>query len=200
MPRGLHFAEQASLVGAWFGGALIILAAFVIGFDVALRKLVNLSLGGADELSGYALAIGTTWSLGFALVHRAHIRIDSLYVRFPAVLRAVLDVAGLAGFVAIFGLVAWYGWDLAASSAAMRAQSLSRLSTPLAVPQFLWLAGLALFLAVSTTLLLNAVLALLTGDLAAVQRIAGSRSVREELADELPAGQLPNGSQPETRP
>ena len=37
MPRGLQLAEQASLVGAWFGGALIILAAFVIGFDVAPR-------------------------------------------------------------------------------------------------------------------------------------------------------------------
>ncbi len=188
MQSALRLADRASQIGVWFGGTLIVVAAAVIGVDVAIRKLFNLSIGGADELSGYALAIGTTWSLGFALLHRAHIRIDSLYVRFPEALRAVLDVAGLAGFIAIFGLIARYGWDMAADSAAMGARSLSRISTPLAIPQFLWVAGLAMFLCISAVLLAASVLALARRDFAAVQRIAGSRSIREELADELPAG------------
>ena len=42
-----------------------------------------------------ALSIGTAWSLGAALLDRAHIRIDSLYVRFPIGLRIALDVVGL---------------------------------------------------------------------------------------------------------
>jgi TRAP-type C4-dicarboxylate transport system permease small subunit len=154
---------------------------------MAMRKLLNASIGGADELSGYALAIGTTWSLGFTLLHRAHIRIDSLSVRFPRRLRALLDIAGLAALIAVFGLIAWYGWGMAASSGAMGARSMSPISTPLVFPQFLWFAGLALFVIVAVLLLVHACAAFVRGDLATVQRIAGSRSIREEIADELPA-------------
>ena len=62
MDRLLEYARLLSRAGAWFGGALLIVAAFVIGIDVVIRKLFNLSIGGADELSGYALAIGSAWS------------------------------------------------------------------------------------------------------------------------------------------
>ena len=70
--------------GLWFGGALVLLAAILIGIDVLMRKFLARSIGGADELAGYALAIGTAWGLGAALLDRAHIRIDSLYMLFPA--------------------------------------------------------------------------------------------------------------------
>ena len=66
--------------GLWFGGALVFVAALLIGVDVLMRKFLARSIGGADELAGYALALGTAWSLGAALLERAHIRIDSLYV------------------------------------------------------------------------------------------------------------------------
>jgi hypothetical protein len=47
--------------GLWFGGALVLLAAVLIGIDVLMRKFLDRSIGGADELAGYSLAIGTTW-------------------------------------------------------------------------------------------------------------------------------------------
>ena len=50
--------------GLWFGGALVLLAAMLIGIDVLMRKFLARSIGGADELAGYALAIGTAWGLG----------------------------------------------------------------------------------------------------------------------------------------
>ena len=50
--------------GLWFGGALVLLAAVLIGIDVLMRKFLARSIGGADELAGYALAIGTAWGLG----------------------------------------------------------------------------------------------------------------------------------------
>ena len=80
--------------GLWFGGALVLLAAVLIGIDVLMRKFLARSIGGADELAGYSLAIGTAWGLGAALLDRAHIRIDSLYVLFPQKLRLALDLAG----------------------------------------------------------------------------------------------------------
>lgn len=187
MPPSLRFAGAASVAGVWFGGALIILSAFLIGFDVAIRKLFNTSIGGADELAGYALAVGTTWALGYTLLHRAHIRIDSLSIHFPKPLRALVDVVGLAAFVAVFGLVAWHGWGMVADSATMGSRSLSPISTPLIYPQALWFAGLVLFLAIATLLLVHALVSLLRGDFAGVQAIAGSRSVKEEIAEELPA-------------
>ena len=78
----------------------------LIGIDVLMRKFLDRSIGGADELAGYALAIGTAWGLGAALLDRAHIRIDSLYVLFPQLLRLALDLAGLVLFVGFFGLIA----------------------------------------------------------------------------------------------
>ena len=79
--RRLHrLAEAVARAGALAGGLLLLVAAIIIGVDIVLRYTVSRSIGGADELSGYALAIATAWGLSFALVHRAHIRIDSLYV------------------------------------------------------------------------------------------------------------------------
>src|SRR5204862_289075 len=90
------FAQRLTRFGLWFGGALILAAALLIGIDVTLRKFFNASIGGADEVAGYALALGTAWSLGATLLDRAHIRIDSLYVLFPRPLRLALDFAGIA--------------------------------------------------------------------------------------------------------
>jgi hypothetical protein len=92
----MNGVRRFTLWGLWFGGALILLAAALIGIDVLMRKFLNRSIGGADELAGYALAIGTAWGLGAALIDRAHIRIDSLYVLFPRKLRLLLDLAALS--------------------------------------------------------------------------------------------------------
>src|SRR5439155_26481648 len=92
----IALAQRLTRVGLWFGGALVLAAALLIGVDVTLRKFFNASIGGADELAGYALALGTAWSLAATLLDRAHIRIDSLYVLFPRWLRLALDFIGIA--------------------------------------------------------------------------------------------------------
>ena len=70
-----------------------------------MRKFVDRSIGGADELSGYALAIASAWGLGRGVLDRSHIRIDTLYVLFPQPLRAALDLVGLVLLVIFFALV-----------------------------------------------------------------------------------------------
>src|ERR687883_740407 len=109
MDRALRGIRRFTQWGAWFGGALVLLAAVLIGIDVLMRKFLARSIGGADELAGYALAIGTAWGLGAALVDRAHIRIDSLYVLFPRGLRHLLDGLGIVLLVGFFALIAWHG-------------------------------------------------------------------------------------------
>jgi TRAP-type C4-dicarboxylate transport system permease small subunit len=169
----------------WFGGALVLLAAVLIGIDVVMRKLFSASIGGADELAGYALALGTAWALAAALVERAHIRIDSLYVLLPRHLRFVLDVAGLALFVGLFGLVAWHGWSMVAQSWAAHSRSQSALQTPIVIPQFIWLLGLMVFVAIGILLLVHAVVLAARGQHAAVANAISTRSAEEEVEDEI---------------
>ena len=171
--------------GLWFGGALILLAAVLIGIDVLLRKFLNRSIGGADELAGYALAIGTAWGLGAALIDRAHIRIDSLYVRFPRKLRLALDLAALVLFVAFFALIAWHGLGVVSQSWTSGSRSQSALETPTVIPQALWMAGLIGFVVVGALLFVSALRMIARGDLAGAGRAIGTRSAEEEVEDEI---------------
>lgn len=174
-------------VSAWFAGALIMAAAIIIGVDILLRTVFNTSIGGADELAGYALAIGTTWGFGIAFVDRAHIRIDSLYGLFPRALRLTLDVIGLALFILFFALGGWHGWGMVEQSLRSGSRSQSALEVPLAIPQVMWLAGLAISLAIGIILLAIALVRILRGHAGAATRIISTRSAQEEVAAEIAA-------------
>lgn len=171
--------------GLWFGGALVMLAAVLIGVDVVLRKFFALSIGGADELAGYALAIGTTWGLGAALLDRAHIRIDSLYLLFPQKLRLVLDLVALVLLVGFFALVAWHGLSVVLQSWTSESRSQSALETPTIIPQTIWLVGLAVFVAIGVVLLIEALRIIAAGNLRGAARLVGTRSAEEEVQDEI---------------
>ncbi|SRR6266851_4727404 len=171
--------------GLWFGGALVLLAAVLIAVDVLMRKFLATSIGGADELAGYALAIGTAWGLGATLVDRAHIRIDSLYVLFPQRLRLILDVAALVLLVAFFGLVAWHGFGVVGQSWVSGSHSQSALETPVVIPQLIWLLGLIGFVAVGIVLLVQALASAARGDVSAIVEAIGTRSAQEEVEDEI---------------
>ena len=185
MQAVMRGARRLSQWGLWFGGALVLLAAMLIGIDVVLRKLFDASIGGADELAGYALAIGTAWSLAAALLERAHIRIDSLYVLLPNRLRLVLDFAGLALFIAFFGLIAWHGSSMVMQSWTSGSRSQSALQTPTVIPQAIWILGLAVFVAVGALLFLHALLLLGRGRVAEAAGAIGTRSAEEEVAAEI---------------
>src|SRR5205085_2687623 len=151
--------------GLWFGGALVLLAAVLIGIDVLMRKFLDRSIGGADELAGYSLAIGTAWGLAAALLDRAHIRIDSLYVLFPQKLRLALDALALILLVGFFALVAWHGSGVVSQSWTSGSRSQSALETPTVIAQVLWIVGLASFVVVGVLLLVQALKLAASGDL-----------------------------------
>lgn len=171
--------------GLWFGGALVLLAAVLIGIDVLMRKFLDRSIGGADELAGYALAIGTAWGLGAALLDRAHIRIDSLYVLFPQKLRLTLDVVALVLFVGFFALTLWHGLGVVSQSWISESRSQSALETPTIIPQVLWIAGLASFFLVGLVLLIHALRVGLSGDLRGMAQLISTRSAEEEVEEEI---------------
>jgi TRAP-type C4-dicarboxylate transport system permease small subunit len=184
MERLHRIAISISRIGALIGGGLLLLSAVVVGIDVVLRTFFSRSIGGSDELSGYALAIATAWGLSFALLDRAHIRVASLYEVVPLRVRAILDLISLAGFLAFMSLTAKYAWTSLAQSMSSNARSLSAISTPLAIPQAVWFAGFVFLLLVIVLLLIESGAAFLRGDLRGVVRLIGAKGVDEELDEE----------------
>lgn len=180
--RGAHRATRWC---TWFGGALILLAAFLIGIDVVLRKFFSTSIGGADELAGYALAIATAWSLAAALLARAHIRIDSLYGLLPLRLRLLLDFLGLALFIGYFGLIARHGWNVVLQSWHAGSRSQSALQIPTVIPQAIWILGLALFVIIGVLLFAHALRLVLRGRSGEATRAVSTRSTQEDVAEEV---------------
>jgi TRAP-type C4-dicarboxylate transport system permease small subunit len=179
----LRLARTVARAGCWFGGAMVAGAAFMIALDVLARKLFSVSIGASSEVSGYILAIGTSWALALALLDRAHVRIDSLYILLPVRLCAVLDMLALASFMVFAAFTTWQGGKVLANSIEMNAHSLTPLETLLAIPQFFWVAGFAVFSAVLLLLFVRAVGFLFTGKLAEVQRLLGPRTVQQELEE-----------------
>ena len=185
MAEALRLARLVARAGTWFGGALVILAALMIAVDVLARKLFSVSIGASSEVSGYVLAIGTTWALALTLLDRAHVRIDSLYAVLPVRLCALLDVLALASFMVFAVLLTWQGGKVLEQSIAVDAHSLTPLETPLVLPQLFWVAGFAMFLAVLALLMASALASLVRGRPEEVQRLIGPRTVQQELDEAL---------------
>jgi len=179
----LDYSRKISLWGALFGGSLLIVSVVIIGVEVILRKGFGRSLGGADELSSYALAIGASWAFAYALFERNHIRVDVVYARLGRRTRAVLDLISLLVLGVVIYLLARYAYDVFATSYVRRATANTPLGTPLWWPQGLWFLGLAWFLLVDALIFIRALAAWIVGDLDTIERIAGSHTFDEDLAE-----------------
>jgi len=185
MQRLQTIAEGISRGGAVAGGAMLLMASIVICIDIALRYSLAWTVGGADELSGYALAISSAWGFSAALLTRSHIRIDTVYVRVRPRLRAALDLLSLTCLVFFFALVTWHAWGVLQQSHASDSHSLSDIQMPLVVPQTLWVLGLVFFVAVSLLLLARGLHALVLGRLDRFFALIGSKSAVAEAEEEI---------------
>jgi TRAP-type C4-dicarboxylate transport system permease small subunit len=185
MDRLLQIAHGVARGGAWFGGALILAAALVVAADIIIRNLFVVTFGGADELAGYALAIGSAWALAFALLERAHVRIDVLYQKLPIRLAAIVDILCLSTFTVFMILLTRHAYAVFMQSLTADTHSMSGLAIRLAIPQAVWVLGLALFVVVALLLLIRGALALVAGDHSTIVRLLGSRSATEEVEHEL---------------
>lgn len=168
-------------ISGWICGLLLTVSAFLIGLDIALREIFVITLGGANELSGYALAVSSSWGCTVALVHRIHVRIDSVYTHLSARWRALLDIVGLTALIYFLAFVTFYAWKVLEQSIESNSHSISALEAPLAIPQAVWFLGFVVFLIVAAVYLLRAMLAFAKGDLRRVRELLGARSVEEEM-------------------
>ena len=180
----LSRSRRLSLILTWIGGVLIVLSAFLVTLEVILRKLFNVSLGGADEISGYAFGVATAFALSFALFERAHIRVDALMGVIPRSLHPFVNMLGLILLIGFAGVVTTMVWSMVGDTLQHGSRSITPMRVPLAIPQIPWLMGWMLFVATGVLLGLVAVKRYLAGDQAGVQDLIGVKSIDEQIEDE----------------
>jgi TRAP-type C4-dicarboxylate transport system permease small subunit len=187
--RLLRAAESMSRAAVWAGGLLTIASVLLISYDVIVRKLFAITVGGSDELSSYAFAISTSWALAFATLQRANVRVDVIYQMLPVRVSAVVDWICLVALGVFMAYLTWYAWDVVAASWIQESRSNTTLGTPLWIPQGLWFLGLVWMCIVLALMLLRSSVALVTGDIDTLKAICGVRSSQEEAAEEAAAGE-----------
>jgi TRAP-type C4-dicarboxylate transport system permease small subunit len=184
LEKTLLLSEKFSRLLVWLGGILIIGSALMVTLEVVLRKLFNVSLGGADEISGYAFGAATALGFSYALFERAHIRVDALFPFFPRWLRIFANFLGLALLIGFALFVTVMAWQLVADTLTYGSRSITPLRTPLALPQIPWLFGWLFFVFCGVLIGLAALFRMLAGDAAGADRLIGVKSVEELIEDE----------------
>jgi len=121
-------------------GLLLLISVAVTLFDIVARPF-NLSIGGTDELSGYAMAIATSWGISYALSNLSHVRIDLLRSRSNTVIQAILDALAMLCTAGIAVVIAYRTWPVLAKTIERGSTANTTLETPLWIPQILWFAG-----------------------------------------------------------
>ena len=176
--------HRISRVLVWIGGVLILGSAVLVTVEVVLRKIANYSIGGADEISGYAFAVARSLGFAYALFERAHIRVDALLVILPRGLRIALSFLGLALLVGFAAVITWQAFALVGDTLDHGSRSITSMRVPLAIPQIPWLLGWAFFVLSGTVLLLAALWTLFRGDPAQTERMIGVKTMDEQIKDE----------------
>jgi TRAP-type C4-dicarboxylate transport system permease small subunit len=171
-------------LGTLFGGVFMALSG-VVAVETVVRKVFNFSLQGADELGGYALAIGATLAFSMALLGRTHIRVDVFHGHLPAWLQTGLNWLAAVGLAAFALLLAWLARFVLTDSMAYNSVAQTPWATPLWWPQSVWLAGLVIFALIATAVAGRATLMLVRGQTAALNRAFGPRSTKDEVDEEL---------------
>jgi TRAP-type C4-dicarboxylate transport system permease small subunit len=171
-------------LGTVFGLVFLALAC-VVTVETISRKAFNFSLQGADELGGYALAVGSTVAFALALMGRSHIRVDVFHDRLPAGLRTALNTLSVIGIALLAVLMAWLARAMLADSIQYRSVSQTPWATPLVYPQAAWFAGLAVFALAAAGYALRALWLLASGRREQLDHEYGPRSTREEVDEEL---------------
>jgi len=192
--------ERVEGVLANIFGAIFLLLSVVVVVETVSRKVFNVSLQGADELGGYALAVGSTIAFSLALMGRNHIRVDVFHEKFPRVVQAALNWLSIASLAVLGVFIAWIALKVLGDTRSYGSTAQTPWATPLIWPQSVWYAGLVIFALVACGYALRATQLLVTGRIDTLNHDFHPKSAKEELKEELEdlAQRLPGspGAQP----
>jgi TRAP-type C4-dicarboxylate transport system permease small subunit len=182
---GVSMKERVENLLATVFGTVFLTLAVVVTVETLARKLFNVSIQGADELGGYALAVGSTISFSLALMGRNHIRVDVFHEMFPPRVQAWLNWISIVLLAMLGVFIAVLAFKVIADTLQYRSTAPTPWATPLIWPQGIWYAGLVTFALVAVGYALRATRLLVIGDLATLNRDFHPKSTKEELKAEL---------------
>lgn len=176
--------RSVRIAGIVFGAIMIVLS-LVVTVETIVRKLFSITLGGVDELSGYAIAIGAPLAFAVAAVEQSHIRINLFYMKLPRSVQAPLNaVATLSlGILAVFFFVFTVG--TVEDTLAYNAIAQTPWATPLIYPQSVWLIAQAFFAAIGCLVAVRAFWLLVRGRTDILVQRFGPERVEDEVKAEL---------------
>lgn len=176
-----------SKITVWIGGAALLFAAVMVTIDVLARKIFGITMSGSDEISGYIFAGATTWAYSYCLFTRNNIRIDALYNLLSLRSKAFLDLLGLILLSLYIYFLFTNSWEMFVENWKFNSTAQTTLATPLWMPQAFWISGLFFFLVSLSFVTLYCLIILIRKDWQGVNRIAGVKTVEEEIQEETHA-------------
>ena len=166
-------------------GYMFIALSVLVTAETILRKLFNFSFQGADELGGYALAVGSSLAFSIALITRSHIRIDLLHQRLSTKFQALLNWVSIV-LLALFGLLlTWVCLKIVVDTLAYKSTAPTPWTTPLIYPQSVWYVTLVIFTVIATGLALRATFLFAARRWGDLNEEFDPKGATEELTEEL---------------
>ncbi|WP_408648454.1 TRAP transporter small permease subunit [Thalassococcus lentus] len=161
------------------GLGLLTCAGFVL-LDIILRQ-IGTSLGGTEEIAGYAMALATAWGMSYTLLELGHVRIDLLRSRAGSLGRALFDVFAMIVMSGVVVMIAIKAWPVVERSLVNGSRANTPLETPLALVQVPWFAGWVWFAIMSCLTTLAALSLLLLRRHAETESFVGAFAEQETL-------------------
>ncbi|MEM9426394.1 MAG: TRAP transporter small permease [Pseudomonadota bacterium] len=166
-------------VALMVGFGLLLCSAFVLT-DIIMRRF-GTSLGGTEEIAGYAMALATSWGMSFTLLELGHVRIDLIRTRFKTFGKALFDVFSMIVMTAVIITIAIKSWPVVAHSLTNGSRANTPLETPLAWVQIPWFAGWVWFALTSTIVTLCALSLFVKRRHSETEAIAGAFAEQDTL-------------------
>lgn len=158
--------------------------ALLVTVEILLRRFMNFSLQGGDEFGGYVLAILAAFGFSYALLERAHTRIEILVERVPARPQAWLNLISSWCIALMAAFMAWRAGSALLESIEFGSLSGTPMMTPLWQPQSLWLAGLIFFAVTALAIAVHSTI-LMARDYRRLNRLYGVKSLEEIIEEEV---------------
>ena len=134
--RGLTRAlDRTYLAMGYLCGAMFLLLALFITYQVIARKAGWIMAPGMDLMSGYTMAMASTWAFSYALRTGSHVRIDVLLPFMGTKTRWAADWLALGSIVFFISVTSWKTWIMVLKSYDISAVTNTYPLTPLWIPQ-----------------------------------------------------------------
>ncbi len=171
-------------LGIIFGTAMIALSITIFA-EIFLRKFFSFSLGGVDELGGYAVAIVAPLAFLVTAADSAHIRINLLHARLPERLRGVLNMAATGSLALLAMFLLYFTVQTVRDTLAYKSIAQTPWATPLIYPQSLWLLSMSVFALGMLVISVRAAVLLVKRDWRTLDLRFGPESISDEVLAEL---------------